>query len=353
MNFRVSAIGIAALLILVGIPLAMFVTAKVLPTDPQLQKNEPQAGDYKISGPYTHENLTIFLVHGQDTIKGKKFLTLQEALEKRVVIVHETKDVNELSIENVSPDEEVYVQSGDIVKGGQQDRVLAVDLIVPPRSGKMPIAAFCVESGRWSQRGGEAAGTFASSNEVIATKDLKLAANKTKSQGEVWAKVSEAQAKLSANVGVAVNATASSSSLQLSLENKKVKETTEAYIKKLSGIIDGESDVIGYAFAINGKVNSADVYGSSALFRKLWPKLLRASAVEAVAELQKGANFDSAKAEAVKTFFAEADDARASEDEVTPRIKRVTRETDKNILFETRDKKQNEALLHRSYVTKQ
>src|ERR687883_1105547 len=107
-------------------------------------------------------------------------------MEKRVVVVHETKDVNELSIENVSEDEEVYVQSGDIVKGGQQDRVLAVDLVVPPRSGRMPIAAFCVESGRWSRRGGEAASTFESSNDRIATKDLKIAANGSKSQGEVW-----------------------------------------------------------------------------------------------------------------------------------------------------------------------
>src|SRR5436309_718169 len=126
--------------------LALFVAANVLPSNSFAQNKK--GGDYKISGPYIYENLTIYLVHGQDTVDGKKFLTLQEALEKRVVIVHETKDVNELAIENVSKDEEVYVQSGDIVKGGQQDRVLAVDLIVPPRSGKIPIAAFCVESGR-------------------------------------------------------------------------------------------------------------------------------------------------------------------------------------------------------------
>lgn len=50
-------------------------------------------------------------------------------------MVYETKDVNELSVENRSH-KDIYVQSGDIVKGGQQDRVLAVDLIVPPRSGK-------------------------------------------------------------------------------------------------------------------------------------------------------------------------------------------------------------------------
>lgn len=349
MKLRALSVGIAILLMVLGISLAMFAEAHVLPA----QKDETQAGDYKISGPYTHENLTIFLVHGKDTINGKKFLTLQEAMEKKVVIVHETKDVNELAIENVSADEEVYVQSGDIVKGGQQDRVLAVDLIVQPRSGRIPIAAFCVEQGRWRQRGQEAAGKFESSNEMIATRGLKVAANKSKSQAEVWAKVSEAQDKLSSNVGGRVNSPISASSLQLSLENKQVQEVTDNYIKKLAGIIDGKADVIGYALAINGKVNSSDVYGSSALFKKLWPKLLKASAVEALSELQKGAKFDSVRTDSVRGFFAATEDGKASENKVSDRIKMVTRETDENIVFETRDQKQGEAVIHRSYVKKQ
>src|SRR5262249_42685987 len=106
------------------------------------------ATNYTISGPYSHKNLTIFLLHGENQKAGKSPLTLQEAMAEKKVIVHETGNVNELSIENVS-DEEVYVQSGDIVKGGRQDRVLAMDLIVPPKSGKMPIESFCVEHGRW------------------------------------------------------------------------------------------------------------------------------------------------------------------------------------------------------------
>ena len=350
MKLRTLSVGIAVLLMVIGISLAMFADARTLPA----QKDETKkAGEYRISGPYTHENLTIFLVHGKDTLSGKKFLTLQEAMQKKVVIVHETKDVNELAIENVSGDEEVYVQSGDIVKGGQQDRVLAVDLIVPPRSGRIPIAAFCVEQGRWQKRGQEAVGRFESSNESLSTKDLKLAANKAKSQTEVWAKVSEAQAKLSNNVGGSVSETVSVSSLPLSLENKRVKEVTDSYIKKLSGIINGKSDVIGFAFAINGKLNSSDIYGSNALFQKLWPKLLKASAVEALAELQKGARFEAARAESVQEMFTATEDGKASESAVTNRVKVVTRETDDDIVFETRDRKQGEAMVHRSYVKKQ
>jgi hypothetical protein len=350
MKLRALSVGIAVLLMVLGISPAMFADAHALP----VQKDEPlKAADYKISGPYTHENLTIFLIHGKDTLSGKKFLTLQEAMEKKVFIVYETKDVNELAIENVSPSEEVYIQSGEIVKGGQQDRVLAVDLIVKPRSGRIPIAAFCVESGRWQKRGQEASAKFESSNEIIATRGLKIAANKSKSQSEVWAKVEEAQEKLSLNTGASVNSSVSSSSLQLSLENKNVQEVTDNYIKKLSAIINGKTDVIGYAFAINGKINSSDVYGSSVLFKKLWPKLLKASAVEALAELQKGAKFDSVHADSVKGFFASTEDGKASENAVSERIKMVTKETDDNILFETRDETQGAAVVHRSYVKKQ
>jgi ARG/rhodanese/phosphatase superfamily protein len=106
------------------------------------------ASNYSLSGPFNYENLTIFLIHGPDQPNSKLFVPLQEAMERKLVIVHETSEVNELAIENLSKTDEVFVQAGDIVKGGQQDRVLAVDLIVASRSGKTPIDAFCVEHGR-------------------------------------------------------------------------------------------------------------------------------------------------------------------------------------------------------------
>src|SRR5213075_2402923 len=160
---------------------------------------KPDKDGYRLEGPFTQGNLTVFLVHGKDKIKGQTFITLQEALVQRKVIVRETRSVNELSIENVSG-EEVYVQSGNIVKGGQQDRMMAVDLILPPRSGKIPISAFCVENGRWSQRGSEAVTVFNSSANTVASREVKLAAKMKSSQGDVWKEVSVAQDKLSANV---------------------------------------------------------------------------------------------------------------------------------------------------------
>src|SRR5437762_9234156 len=193
--------------------------------------------DYRLEGPFTQGNLTVFLIHGKDKIKGETFITLQEALVQKKVIVRETRSVNELSIENISR-EEVYVQSGDIVKGGAQDRMMAVDLILPPRSGKIPISAFCVENGRWSQRGSEQVTVFGSSANIVAGRDVKLAAKSASSQSEVWRQVAVAQDKLSANTGARVNGDASPSSYQLALENKQVQASSESYFKALAGIVD-------------------------------------------------------------------------------------------------------------------
>src|SRR3989442_2804210 len=296
----VSTIGVV--LLSIGISVGMLNNAR----DASGKGEEMQAADYHLSGPYTHDNLTIFLIHGVDGGTGKNFLPLQEALAQKKVVVYETKDVNELAIENRSA-EDVYVQSGDIVKGGQQDRMMAVDLIVPPKSGRIKIAAFCVESGRWSGRGTEQAAVFASSADVASAKEIKLAAKVSNSQGEVWKNVTATQDKLSANVGERVNSTVSDSSLQLAVENRKVQQSAESYTNPLARIIEGKNDVIGYVFAINGRLNSADVYASSALFRKLWPKLLKAIAIEAIAELRKDQKFEPVTEENVRTFLSESE----------------------------------------------
>jgi hypothetical protein len=373
-----------------------FCFACASPTEAQLvgpENKAPEqfaASNYVVSGPYSHKNLTIFLLHGADQRQDKTPLTLQEAMERKMVVVHETGDVNNLAIENLS-DEEVYVQSGDIVKGGRQDRVLALDLIVPPKSGKIQIASFCVERGRWSGRGQEEAGQFASSGKALNSKELKIAAKHSASQREVWDKVAQSQARLSAGVVAAdaapavagsppppppgqvaagasvgtapanaevqrldfsVASSLSSSSLQLSLENENLKQVVDDYVKKLSPIIEGKNDVIGYVFAINGQINSADVYSSSGFFKKLWPKLIESSSTEAVGEFEKGKTYDQVKAEAVKAFLMDAEQGKADEKEVTSRVTSVKRETEKNLYFETRDRGRGKTWLHRNYLAK-
>ena len=324
-------------------------------TKPPVVKLEATQSAHKVTGPYTHKNLSVFLIHGADQTDGKAYLTLQEAMRQKKVVVHETQNVNQLAIENVS-NEEVYVQAGDIVKGGQQDRVLSMDFIVPSHSGRMPINAFCVEHGRWSKRAGEGVMAFSASEKSLSSKDLKLAAKRSQSQQEVWRNVTVAQQKLSANVNAPVAADASATSLQLTLENKTVTATAQEYLKTLTPIIADKPDVVGYAFAINGEFNSADVYASPVLFRKLWGKLLEASAIEAISELnQRKPDPKSEKVvtvKAVEATLADAESGAPSDKDVTPRVTLRTRENKEHILFETRDQARKEAWVHRNYVKK-
>jgi hypothetical protein len=214
------------------------------------------------------------------------------------------------------------------------------------------IEAFCVESGRWTKRGNEDSSKFESSNDRVVTKELKIAANATRSQQEVWNQVSDAQKRLAKNVGAPVADGASASSLQLSLENKNVVANIDEYVKALSGIINGKSDVIGYAFAINGKINSADVYVSSALFKKLWMKNLKATATEAVAESRSVRLAEPVKAGDVQGFMDDAEMAKSREQtSASGGARLVTREDNDNVMVEARDEK-SKTVVHKSYVKK-
>ena len=336
---------------------------------------------YRISGPHTHQNLTIFLIHGEDASSNKNLITLQEAMEMKVFKVYETEDVDELMVENISPTYDVFIQSGDIVKGGKQDRVLAFSIIIPRNSGKVSIEAFCVESDRWEGRGNESKKEFSSSEERVVSKELKLASNGgitvngarssgtgtgtgsgsgdgngngtgsgsgRGSQTEVWNEVANAQRNISANVTVDVTANSSASSLQLSLENKKLVKAREEFAKKFSDLAKGKTDVIGYAFAINGKINSADIYVSNHLFGKLWPKMLKAAVTEAISLGNQTKAESEPTAGDISGFLSEADKGTTKERQTVAKSKVVTRASKNEVVYEARDKA--DVVVHRNYV---
>lgn len=105
-----------------------------------------------VAGPYTHDNLSMYLLLGSDTFDGNRFIPLDDALEQKCVVVHETGNVGELEVENLSELFDLYIQAGDVVKGGRQDHTLGVDFVLPAKSGRVAIPSFCVENGRWHRR---------------------------------------------------------------------------------------------------------------------------------------------------------------------------------------------------------
>lgn len=311
--------------------------SSIPPAGPAEPVQRVAAGDRQISGPYTHDNLAIFLIHGEDLLKGRKYMMLAEALEKKLFVIYETQSVNELSMENLSSSEEVLILSGDILKGGQQDRIAQYDQFVPAKSGKLPLTVFCVEhtAGRWNRKMTEEDKTFTASPGQLCFNDLRLANRCRSNQAEVWDGVANAQVNLSKNAGRDVKAKESDSSLALSLQSKEVKAAADRYVARLSPIIEDKADVVGYAFAINGKIYTADMYGSPSLFQRVWPRLLHASAIEAFADLQKDKAFTPATVTAVKTFLEEGDNGKAASKEVTKDIREVTNSGERVVRVET------------------
>jgi hypothetical protein len=330
----------------------------------------------QVSGPIVHDNLAIYLVHGAGG-GGAVPLTLQEALAKGAVKVHETGSVNELTVENTGKDE-VYVQAGDIVKGGQQDRVLSVDLLLPPRSGEVSIAAFCVEHGRWTARGNEDVRQFSSATSAMPSHEAKVAmrayavtaavpaadasastmayaggggggAGVGESQQEIWSTVRKTQDSLSHSLGVLLAAPASPSSLQLSLENDKLKQAQTAYIAALQGAGETGDDIVGYVFAINGKVNSGDVYASNALFRKMWSKLLAANVTEAIS-VKEAASAALPSVKDVEAFLLAASSGVKAERAINASVRLATRDGDGSLYAETR--RADGSWVHRNYLAK-
>lgn len=321
----------------------------------------------RISGPHAHENLAVYFIHGESA-PGAVPLTLAEALEKGRVQVLETGAVSELVIENLGG-EDVFIQSGDIVKGGRQDRVLTTSLLLPPRSGKVPIASFCVEQGRWSARGSESDALFAVSQEVMPSRAAKLAMKTPPRppaaglssgdqdntpyalggrQGAVWDSVSKLQNDLKASLDTDVKHKESESSLQLSLENEKLQEARAGYSKALEPA-GAAGDIVGYVFAVNGRLNSADVYPSNGLFRKMWPKLLAASITEAISE-KDGDKAVAPGTVRVAEFLAGAEKGSAQEQALENLMDLETRDADASLYVEARSR--GGRWVHRSYTAK-
>jgi len=252
-----------------------------------------------LSGPYTHGNLSVYLVHDASRMQDIDYITLEEAFKSGALKVTEKAEgaeVNELQFENVG-DKPVYLQAGDTVKGGQQDRTIAVDTLLPPKSGKRGIDAFCVEPGRWEGRVGKSSAAFSAAEAPVATNSQKLAVRLEKDQSKVWEAGRKVNRDLATVAKIELSTASGGGSGQASavladqkdsyveaIENPIVRKKLDERIATLEKAPGDRKDVVGAVFCMDGKVQSAEIYAATGLFRKLWPKLLRSAALETIAQ---------------------------------------------------------------------
>jgi len=307
---------------------------------PVFAGEQPSASGYKVLEPIRHGSLTVFPVVAPKSYATGEFMTLDEGLRSGEVVVTEYGNVRGLMRRRPTP--AVQVQSaqvnrlvlinnskrpllllaGEIVTGGKQDRVIGKDRIVPAESDPVDLSVFCVEPGRWvatSAQFGTSGATYASGSAsgigggsagtMMAQPSVRAKAMGDKDQNQVWAEVRKQQQSMTVEVaGAAPVASAeeiqSTSSYARVMENKDVKEKVdeiaapiqhnyESLIKQLH-----DRKAVGVVVAVNGRIIWADVFASTELLEKYWPKLVRSYASEAVVTRAKGGEASLAQAEA-------------------------------------------------------
>lgn len=268
----------------------------------------------RVSGPYVHENLTVFLLHSKDQ-DPRQFVTLVEGIDAKQVVVSEKQQeqVSELVIENKS-DKFLFLQEGDRLQGGKQDRIIVTSLVLPPKSGQQPLPTFCCESGRWTL-GGKGKDFGNVENRIQAPLAVRGASKLTPDkggQGAVWDEV--AKSKVAAEMRL--RTANSNTSLNETLDSKQVKQICEACAKVLDPIPIKHDDVVGFALAINGRLEEVNVYPNADLCRKLYPRLVQSYALQAALKKDelKGKKAPEIATEVVEKFMDGKEKAKRFED---------------------------------------
>jgi hypothetical protein len=297
--------------------------------------------EYKVLDPIRHGSLTVFPVVSTKTYPTSEFLTLDEGLRSGEVVVtetgnvqglirrgtapairHEGAEVNRLVLVNNSS-RPLLLLAGEIVTGGKQDRVIGKDRIVPPESDPVDLSVFCVEPGRWvatSEHFGASGVTYGNVSSMggpvrvpapttmMAQPSVRAKAMGDKDQNEVWAEVRKQTAaetvEVTSGAPVAGRELAQTSSYAKVMENAEVKKQVDAVAKPIEESYQSlirqlkDRNAVGVVVAVNGRIIWADIFASTNLLEKYWPKLVRSYASEAVVVRAKDVEVTAARAQA-------------------------------------------------------
>ncbi|HEU4413984.1 MAG TPA: DUF6569 family protein [Candidatus Angelobacter sp.] len=293
----------------------------VLPARAGDSGSQPSAvSDYKILAPITHGDLTIFPVVSSRSNDTSDFITLDEGIRSGEVVVTEVgnlhsalqrrpyaqhpyggAEVNRLVLVNNSK-HPLILLAGEVVTGGKQDRVVGKDRIVPSESDPVDLSVFCVEHGRWT----ETSAKFDTHASVMLQPSVRMKAMADQNQQKVWDEVSRSREQMAAKlaapsagagggVGSGYGSSAerlrefnSTTSYAKGKENRAVKEQVDSIVEPMRKSYESvikqlrNQNAVGVVVAVKGRIVWADMFASSALLDKYWPKLLDSYATEAM-----------------------------------------------------------------------
>ena len=227
--------------------------------------------------PHIHEGLSIYPLIAKSTFDLDRCLTLDQALKRGALHVTELGEegqVNVVLVENTS-DNYIFIMSGEILKGAKQDRTVQNDLLIPPHSGKIRVRVFCTEHGRWVKM----SESFEPA-EYAVPNTVRQVARVSKDQGSVWSSIAASQSRL--------QVAAPTGAAREVYDDKRVQQSIAPYITSLADVPDVHPRVVGVAAAFGRRIIAIDIFGTTELFRSLYPKLLRSYAVDVIGSAWSG-----------------------------------------------------------------
>ena len=265
---------------------------------------------YKVLPPIVRGNLAIFPVLSQRAFDASRLLTLDEGVRSGQVTVTEAgeerglvrpmpdvlpppprrgPEVNRLVLYNNSS-RPLLLLAGEIVTGGKQDRVIGADRIVPPNSGPIDLGVFCVEPGRWVA----SSANFGSMGAQMAQPSVRTPAMADRDQSRVWQNVRSSNAEMARNLPAAEAASVAGTSSYAKVFASPQVAKAEAEYGGTAGeraILNELRDkgALGIAVAVNGQMLWADVFASTDLLARYWPKLMHSYVAEAMTTAKGGA----------------------------------------------------------------
>ena len=261
-------------------------------------------GQFNLGDGVTFGSVRIFPIYSTKKLDmPEEYISLAEAQENDLVEISELSQggtVNTVEITNKA-DKPIYVISGDIIKGGNQDRVIAMDMVIPPgKNQSVTAGVFCVERGRWSAS--DTGSRFAVADQACLNLKKSLGKGGV-SQGAVWSKVGEINEKLGTTSGT--------DTYRRALEDKGVSSKLEPYATSFMDEFEKDEKIIGFAVCVGRKVLACDIFLNPSLLAKMREKLIRSYVMGALTEDNKPAPATATAADVGK-FLAQAAEANVS-----------------------------------------
>jgi hypothetical protein len=224
-----------------------------------------------VGEPMYYKSLTIVPVYSSDIEDHSHYTTLDEALDRGWLKIEEVTGgrVPQVKLTNRS-DKYIYIMGGEILTGCRQDRIVGRDVLIRPKRKNVIVPVYCVERDRWSYETDE---FYSKKN--LGTSRLRAESQKAMdgAQGKIWAEIRGMCERIGLSSGT--------TRYQETYDSDRVRRQICDFEAKMGHVPRLYPDAVGVVVGVGGEITSVDVFANPSLFRRLWPKLLKSSALAA------------------------------------------------------------------------